>query len=307
MNRLAALLVLCVLAPVPAAAALRVVTTTPGLAALAREVGGDRVEVTSLARGVQDPHFVDASPTLAVSLRGADLLVDVGLDLEVGWLPPLVTQSRNADIAPGSRRRLTAATAVQVLGAPRGPVDRSLGDIHPAGNPHFLSDPRRAEAVAAALAERLGQLDRPGADAYRTRLAAFREKLRAAEARWKAALAPFAGAKAVTHHDSFPYFLEWAGLSVAGYLEPKPGTPPAPSHLAELIGVVRSQKVKAVLVENYHDTRSAEVVAKRTGAKVLAVPGDVGGQKDDGRTLEPKDWFAWMDGLVDRLAKALGA
>src|SRR5512143_1906972 len=149
------------LAPAAAKAALKVVTTTEGLAALAREVGGDRAEVSSLARASQDPHFVDANPTLAVKLRDADLLVDVGLDLEIGWLPPLVNQSRNADIQPTGSRRFTAASAIQVLDVPTGVVDRSRGDLHPAGNPHFLTDPRRALQVATAIAERLGELD-PG-------------------------------------------------------------------------------------------------------------------------------------------------
>jgi zinc/manganese transport system substrate-binding protein len=145
--------------PFAASPAVRVVTTTEGLGALAREVGGPDVEVVHLSRGVQDPHFVDANPNLAVKLRDADLLVDVGLDLEVGWLPPLVNQSRNPDIQPGGKRRLTAAGAVAVLEIATGTVDRSQGDLHPGGNPHFLSDPRRARQVAAAIADRLGRLD----------------------------------------------------------------------------------------------------------------------------------------------------
>src|SRR5512133_489438 len=157
----AALLALVIPARVPAA--VKVVTTTEGLAALAKEVGGDRVHVESLSRGIQDPHFVDANPMLAVKLRNADLLVDVGLELEIGWLPPLVNQSRNAEIQPGGRRRLTAASAVTVLDVPTGPVDRSRGDLHPAGNPHFLTDPRRALQVASAIAQRLSDLDAGGA------------------------------------------------------------------------------------------------------------------------------------------------
>jgi zinc/manganese transport system substrate-binding protein len=148
----AALVALAMALPRPAAAALKVVTTTEGLAALAREVGGDRVEVQSLSRGIQDPHFVDANPILAVKLRAADLLVDVGLDLEIGWLPPLVGQSRNAAIQPGGARRLTAASAVSALDVPSGAVDRSTGDLHPGGNPHFLTDPRRALQVAVRSA-----------------------------------------------------------------------------------------------------------------------------------------------------------
>jgi zinc/manganese transport system substrate-binding protein len=304
-QRLALLVLLAAATPRPATAALKVVTTVEGLASLAREVGGDRVEVTSLSRGVQDPHFVDANPNLAVKLRQADLLLDVGLDLEIGWLPPLVNQSRNPDIQPGGRRRLTAASAVQVLEVPSGPVDRSMGDLHPAGNPHFMSDPRRVDRVAEAIARKLGELDPAGAATYDARLAAFRARVAEAGQRWKAALAPFQGAKVLAHHNSLTYFLDWAGLAAAGYLEPKPGTPPPPSHLAELVGVVKSRNVKAILIESFYDTRSAEVVARHSGAKVVAIPGDVGGFKDERGALDPRDWTGYMDALVRLVAGAL--
>ncbi len=264
--------------PAPARAALHVVTTTPGLAALAQEVGGDRIQAESLSKGVADPHFVDANPMLAVKLRGADLLVDVGLELEIGWLPPLVTQSRNPDIQPGGKRRLTAASAVQVLDVPTGPVDRSMGDLHPGGNPHFLSDPRRGLQVAAAIAARLAELDPAGADAYRARLAAFQQKARAAMAGWEAQLAPFKGRKLFTQHRTFSYFLDWSGLQSAGELEPRPGVPPPPSHLAELVLLARKEHVAEIVVENYYDTRSARVVAEHAGAKLVLIPGDVGGE-----------------------------
>ncbi|HET9597120.1 MAG TPA: metal ABC transporter substrate-binding protein [Anaeromyxobacteraceae bacterium] len=295
------------LLPARSDAALKVIATTEGLASIAREVGGDRVEVASLSRGIQDPHFVDANPTLAVKLRSADLLVDVGLDLEVGWLPPLVNQSRNPDIQPGGRRRFTASQAVGVMEVPQGPVDRSMGDLHPAGNPHFMSDPRRVVRVADALAAKLAELDAAGSSAYGARAADFKGRVAAAEARWHAALAPAKGKRVVTHHNSLTYFVDWAGLVVAGYLEPRPGTAPPPSHLAELVGVIRAQDVRAILVEAYYDLRSAEVVAKRTQAKVLAIPGDVGGFKDEGGKVDPKDWFAYMDALVGLVVGAVRA
>jgi len=282
-----------------ASAALRVVTTVEGLAALAREAGGDRVEVTSLSRGTQDPHFVDANPTLAVKLRGADLLVDVGLDLEIGWLPPLVNQSRNPDIQPGGRRRLTAATAVAVLEVPTAPVDRSQGDLHPAGNPHFLSDPRRAVQVAAGIAARLSEIDPAGASSYRERLADFRGRLEHAEARWRATLEPLRGRKIIPHHATLTYFLDWSGLVSVGYLEPKPGIAPPPSHLADLVRVVKDEGVKAIVVENYYDLRSAEALARLTGAKVVSTPGDVGGAKD------ARDYPSYLDTLVRLVAEAV--
>jgi zinc/manganese transport system substrate-binding protein len=300
-----AALALAALLPRPAGAALKVVTTVEGLASIAREVGGDRVEVTSLARGIQDPHFVDANPNLAVKLRQADLLVDVGLDLEIGWLPPLVNQSRNAAIQPNGPRRLTAASAVSVMEVPKGPVDRSMGDLHPAGNPHFLSDPRRVERIAGALADKLAQLDGAGAATYQARLADFRKRAAAAEARWRAALEPEKGRALIPHHNSLTYFVDWAGLKTVGYLEPKPGIAPPPSHLADLVGVVKAQGVKAILLENFYDPRSAEVVAKHTGAKVVLLPGDVGGFKDERGMLDPKDWFGYMDALVKLVTGAL--
>ena len=286
-------------APAPAAAALRVVTTTEGLAALAREVGGDRVAVTSLSRGVQDPHFVDANPMLAVKLRDADLLVDVGLDLEVGWLPPLVNQSRNAAIQPGGPRRLTAASAVQVLDVPAGVVDRSAGDLHPGGNPHFLADPRRGVQVAGALAARLAELDPPGAAGYRARAAAFASRLEAAQVRWRSQLQPLAGRKIFVHHRTLTYFLDWTGLVSAGEMEPRPGTPPPSSHLADLVTLARKEGIKACVVENYYDTKADELVARLAGGTVVRIPGDVGG--DPAAT----GYEAWLDLLVQRISAAV--
>ena len=294
-----------VVVPRPGAAALRVVTTTEGLASIAREVGRERVEATSLSRGIQDPHFVDANPNLAVRLRQADLLVDVGLELEIGWLPPLVNQSRNPDIQPGGKRRFTAASAVSVLEQPSGTVDRSMGDLHPAGNPHFLSDPRRVALVAAALSRKLTELDPGGASAYAAALSDFQRRLAEAEKRWKVELAPVQGRAVLPHHNSLTYFLDWAGLRAAGYLEPRPGTAPPPSHLAALVGTVRSMGVKAILVESYYDTRSADVVARHAGAKVVVIPGDVGGFKDERGTLDPRDWFAYVDALVRLTVEAV--
>jgi zinc/manganese transport system substrate-binding protein len=285
--------------PVHARAALHVVTTVEGLAALAREVGGQRISVESLSKGVADPHFVDANPMLAVKLRNADLLLDVGLELEVGWLPPLVNQSRNPDIQPGGKKRLTAASAVQVLDVPTGPVDRSMGDVHPQGNPHFLNDPRRGIEVAAAIAARLAELDPPGAPEYRSNLEAFRKRTQEEIAGWDRQLAPLRGRKIFTQHRTFSYFLDWSGLVDAGELEPRPGVPPPPSHLAELVEVARLQGVKAIVVENYYDTKSADVVARHSGAKVIQIPGDVGG--DRGADTYPH----YIDEVVSRVVKGL--
>jgi zinc/manganese transport system substrate-binding protein len=283
----------------PAGAQVKVVTTTEGLAALAREVGGDRARVESLSRGVQDPHFVDANPILAVKLRNADLLVEVGADLEIGWLPPLVTQSRNGRIQPGGPGRVTAASAVSLLDLPAGAVDRSMGDVHPAGNPHFLTDPGRALQVARVIAERLGAADPGGAAAYRERLAAFERRIGAATGRWREALAPVRGRKLLTRHRTLSYFLAWTGLESAGELEPRPGVPPPPAHLAHMVDVAKREGVKAIVVENHYDTRSADVVSRHAGAKVVQIPGDVGGEPG------VDSYEEYVDVLVTRIGGAL--
>jgi len=296
-----ALLVAALAAILPGSAggSVNVVATVPGLASLAQAVGGDRVRVESLSRGIQDPHFVDANPMLAVKLRNADLLVDVGLDLEIGWLPPLVNQSRNAEIQPGGPRRLTAASFVSVLDVPTGPVDRSLGDLHPGGNPHFLTDPRRAGQVATGIAAKLGQLDPGGQAYYAQRLADFQKRLAADEARWQAALAPVKGRPVFERHRTLVYFFDWSGVVDDGELEPRPGVPPPPAHLAEMVERARRDGVKAILVENYYDTRSADVVAQHSGAKVVQLPGDVGGEPG------ARDYESYMDIVVNRIAGAL--
>jgi len=283
----------------PAFAGPRVVTTTEGLAALAREVAGDRATVQSLSRGAQDPHFVDANPLYAVKLRDADLLIDVGLELEIGWLPPLVLQSRNGRIQPGGPGRLTAASAVAVLDVPSGTVNRSMGDLHPGGNPHFLSDPRRAVRVAAAIAERLAALDPGGATAYRARADAFAGRMEVAIAGWTAQLAPVKGRALFTHHRTLVYFLDWTGLRSAGEMEPRPGVPPPPAHLAELVRVAKRDGVKAAVVENYYDPRSDELVARLSGAKLVVVPGDVGGE------IAAASYERYIDLLVARVTEAL--
>jgi zinc/manganese transport system substrate-binding protein len=297
--RAASLALLLLVPALAGAAGPRVVTTTQGLAALVREVAGGRATVESLSRGVQDPHFVDANPMLAVKLRSADLLVDVGLDLEAGWLPPLVTQSRNPEIQAGRPRRISAASAVQVLDVPTGPVDRSSGDLHPGGNPHFLTDPRRALKVAAAIAERLAAIDPGGAGAYGGALEVFRRKVDAAMARWQPALAAAKGKKIFTHHRTLSYFLDWSGIVSAGELEPRPGVPPSPAHLADLVARARQEHVGAVVVENYYPTKSGETVARLSGAKLVQIPGDVGGEPG----LE--GYEQWVDVLVGRIAGAL--
>jgi zinc/manganese transport system substrate-binding protein len=298
-RRLALALLAALASPAQAAAALKVITTTEGLAAVAREVGGDRTQVESLSRGIQDPHFVDANPMLAVKLRNADLLVDVGLDLEIGWLPPLVNQSRNGDIQPGGSRRFTAASAIDVLDVPTGPVSRAEGDLHPGGNPHFMTDPRRVAKVAVALAAKLAALDPPNAQHYAARAQDFRRRLEGDLARWSADLAAVKGRKIFTRHRTMTYFFDWTGIVPAGELEPRPGVPPPPAHLADLVQIAKRDGVKAISVENYYDTKSAEVVARYSGAKIVLIPGDVGGEPG----LDTYEKY--VDRIVKRIGEAL--
>jgi zinc/manganese transport system substrate-binding protein len=286
------------LLPSAALAGPKVVTTTETLGALAGEVAGPDAQVEHLARGVADPHFVDANPILAVKLRNADLLVDVGLDLEIGWLPPLVVQSRNAAILPGGKGRLSAAFAITVMDVPTGPVDRSRGDLHPAGNPHFLTDPRRAAQVADAIAGKLAEIDPAHAAGYRARSADLGDRLRKDSLRWLAALAPAKGRPIFSQHRTLTYFFDWSGLVPDGEMEPRPGVPPPPGHLADMVERARRDEVRAIVVENFYDRRSADVVAKLSGAKVVAIPGDVGGEPG------AKTYEAYMDTVVTRISGA---
>lgn len=278
---------------------LNVVTTTSDLASITREVGGDKVEVTSIARGYQDPHFVESKPSFLLLLRKADLLEVVGLDLEIGWLPPLIDQSRNSKIRPGNPGYLDLSTGVEILDRPTGPVSRSMGDVHAMGNPHYWIDPGNAVRIAIQVTERLSQL-RPGeAPYFKGRLDAFKKKMNEANKRWTAALAPFRGTKLVTYHNSWPNFMRRYGLNVVGYIEPKPGVPPSPSHTFQLINLMKDQKVKAILVEPYFDLKTPSSIADRTGAKLLVIYPSVGGKP------ELDDYFKLFDRNVTELVKVL--
>ncbi|MEO6486393.1 MAG: metal ABC transporter substrate-binding protein, partial [Thermoanaerobaculia bacterium] len=265
--------------PVSAAQKLKVVTTTADLASLAREVGGDRIDVTAIARGYQDPHFVEAKPSFLMLLRNADLLAAVGAELELGWLPALLDQSRNNRIRPGSRGYLDASQGVEILDRPAGAVNRSMGDVHPSGNPHYWLDPANAVRIAIQIEQRLERLRPQDADYFRARLNDFKLRLNEANKRWTAALAPYRGAKIVTYHNSWPNFARRFGLNVVGYVEPKPGVPPSPSHTFDLINMMKQQKVKVILMEPYFDHKTPQSIAERTGARLLVIYPSVGGAK----------------------------
>ncbi len=268
---------LAVFLPGGASAATKIVTTTPGLASLAREVGGNFVQVESLASFNEDPHYVDGRPSFILKLRRADLLVHNGLELEIGWLPPLLLNARNGDIQPGKPGNLDASRyAGPLLGIPSGPVDRRMGDIHPGGNPHFIYNPDYGLRIASAIAERLAQIDAEHAGNYQANLALFREKLATFSAGALKRMSAYRGKEVVCYHDSLRYLTYWLGLVESGYIEPLPGVSPSPSHVAGLISAMRERKTALVITEPWHDLKTAEIVAAKADIPVVVIPGDVG-------------------------------
>ncbi len=260
-----------------AAGKLKVVTTTEDLASLTREVGGDRVDVTSIGKGYQDPHFIEPKPSFLLLLKNADLLEVVGLELEIGWLPPLLDQSRNNNIRPGAIGYLDVSQGVEILDRPTGAVNRSMGDVHPLGNPHYWLDPANAVRIAIQIRNRLVQVRPADAAYFDQRLNDFKVRINDADKRWRAMLAPYKGAKIVTYHNSWPNFTKHFGLNVVGFVEPKPGIPPSPSHTLDLINMMKEQKVKVILMEPYFDRKTPEFIAQRTGAQVVVMYPSVGG------------------------------
>jgi len=276
----AILIVAAVTQPANARATLNVVTATEDLAALVREVGGDKVTVESLAKGYQDPHFVEAKPSFVIKLHNADLLVVVGRELEIGWLPPLITQSRNAKIQPGATNYLDASMNVRILDIPTGQITRAMGDVHPSGNPHYWLEPGNGRKIAKAIQDKLTALSPGDAAYFAQRYADFDKRLGEGEKRWQAMMAPYKGLKIVTYHRSWPNFAEIFGLDVVGYVEPKPGIPPSPAHTLTLTEEMKRQGVKIILVEPYFDLQTPNKIARDTGAKVLVMPPSVGGVKE---------------------------
>lgn len=290
----------CCLAGLGAAeAALQVVATTSDLAAVAQAVGGDRVAVTALAKPTEDPHFVDARPSLMVKLNRADVLIEGGAELEDGWLPALLHSSRNRRIAAGAPGRVLANEGIELLETPT-TLDRARGDQHAKGNPHYMTDPVNAGLVARHVADVFGRLDGASREVYQANLKKFLDTLEARLAEWQKRMAPFQGLRAAAYHNSWPYFARRFGLRIDLFLEPKPGLPPTPGHLAEVIAQMKESRARAILVPPYLDRRTAENVARHTGAVVVDAAGYPGA--DPGAE---GDYFKMMDRLVSTLADAL--
>jgi ABC-type Zn uptake system ZnuABC Zn-binding protein ZnuA len=279
---------------------IRVVTSTEDLASITREIGGDRVDVVALARGYQDPHFVDPKPSFILAVNRADLYIAVGRDLELGWLPPLVTSSRNAAVQPGASGYLDASRNVRILEIPTGQITRAMGDVHPLGNPHYWLEPGNGRLIAEAIRNKLSELSPADAASFSQRYDDFDRRLAAAETRWDAAMAPFKGAKLVTYHRSWPNFMERFGLEVIGYVEPKPGIPPSPLHTIQLIEEMKRDGASLIVVEPYFSLRTPEAIVNQlTGGQVLVLAPSVGGVD------EATDYIQLFEYNVNLLAGAL--
>jgi zinc/manganese transport system substrate-binding protein len=279
-------------------AKLNVVTTLPDYAALATAIGGDKIEITAMAKPTEDPHFVDARPSFVVKLRSADVLIEGGAELEIGWLPPLLQNARNAKIETGAPGRVIASQGIRLMEVPAN-VTRAAGDVHALGNPHFMVDPIIAKAVAQHIAQAFSAVDAANAAAYQANYKKFEATIDAKLQEWGKALLPFKGANVVAYHDSWVYFAHRFGFDIDTFLEPKPGIPPSPSHLAEVIAKMKAQKSKAIIVEPFHNRKIAEKVAASTGAKVVDFAQFPGALPNTG------SYVALIDALVSRLTTAL--
>ncbi|MCI0744170.1 MAG: metal ABC transporter substrate-binding protein [Verrucomicrobia subdivision 3 bacterium] len=287
---------------VPAAAAkkVNVVATLPDFGAIAKEVGGDKVNVTSIAKGSEDPHFVDARPSFIRVLNQADVLLEGGAELEIGWLPPLIEGARNRRIIGDAPGRVKFSPAIRMLDVPAGPVDRSMGDVHPAGNPHFWLDPANGKIIASTIAATLVQVDAANAAIYQANLQRFSQRLDAKIKEWTQAMEPWRGTHVITYHKTYDYFLHRFGLELVATIEPKPGIEPSPTHISALIPQAREKGVKLIFIEPNRNRRTPEYLAERIGAKVLVLPGMVGGNE------KVTDYISLFDYYVRQLKDALG-
>ena len=321
--------------PLAAAGQLRVVTTTTDLKSITEAVGGDRVTVSSIATGTENPHFVQAKPSFMMLARKADLWIRVGMELEIGYERLIIDGSRNAKIRVGTRGHLDASEDVLRLEVPKTRVTRAMGDVHPEGNPHYWLDPLNARIVAAAIAARLSELAPADRKTFETNLAAFKtaidqrmfgaalvekvggaklwamtikgtlsaylaeKKLAGQLGGWSARMRPYRGGKIITHHRSWSYMAHRFGLRVVAELEPKPGIPPSGSHLARVMKRAKAEKARVILLEPAYSRKAADLVARRTGATVVVCPISVGGRKGAG------DYLTLIDLIVNSVSKAM--
>lgn len=277
----------------------QVVTTTSDLRSITEFIGGDKVEVTSVTGGYQDPHFVDPKPSFMIKARKADLFIRIGLELETGWESLILEGARNPKIVIGKKGHLDASEGIERLDVPTQVIDRSMGDIHASGNPHYWLDPVNVKIVAENIARRLAELQPENAPDFQNNLRNFNERIDQKLKEWQAKLSPYKNENIIVYHKSLPYFAKRFGLKIVGQLEPKPGIPPTATHLKKIVEDGKEQGVKVIMMEVFYDKKAAEYVAQRIGAQVAVVPNSVGGTK------EAKDYFSLMDTIVNRLAEAL--
>ena len=295
---LAALAVTLVTTALPSAATLNIFACEPEWAALAQELGGDKVKVSSATSALQDVHHVEARPSLIARARNADLLVCTGAELEIGWLPLLLSQSGNRRIQPGQPGYFEAAAFVTKIEVPQ-LVDRSQGDVHPAGNPHIQLDPQNIARIGEALAARLSQLDAANADTYKTRAAAFQKKWYESMQKWEAQAAPLKGVAVIVYHKDLSYLLRWLGMRDLASLEPKPGVPPTTGHLSDLLAKLQREPAKMILRSAYADPKAAAWLSERAKIPVVMLPYTVGGSES------AKDLFGLFDDSIQRLLAGL--
>ena len=261
-------------ASVAAADGLSVVTTTTDLAAIARAIGGDRVKVESIAKGFQDPHYVEAKPSFMRLVNQARLLFSVGLQLEIGWLPLLVQGARNPGLV-----QVDVSQGVPVLERPTGPISRAQGDVHPEGNPHYWLDPRNGAVIGRTIAQQLKALAPADAARFDQNLKLFEDDLSRRRQKWEERMAQFRGREIVAYHKQWEYLARWLGLTIVGYVEDKPGIPPAPQSLAAVVRTMQEKKIKTLLVANFTNPTIPQSVADKVGSKLVILPASVGGEK----------------------------
>jgi zinc/manganese transport system substrate-binding protein len=292
-----ALIALAGAMPARAQNKVRVVTTLPVFAELAKAIGGDKVEVQAIASPVQDPHFIDAKPSYILAASRADVWIEAGMELEVGWAPIILDGSRNGKIQKGSPGFVDASAHVQKLGVPPGGFDRSRGDVHPSGNPHYWLDPLNAVPITADITLALSRVDPRNAGYYADRRRVFLAELDRRMGGWRSRMGPLRGMPVVSYHESWIYLSRRFGLDIRGQLEPKPGIPPSPSHLARLIEQMKAANARLILVEPYYEMKNPQLVSRETGADTVELPN---------QPQRGQNYFAFIDALTTRLAQAAG-
>ncbi len=297
-HSIAGILFLAAASIAPAADKLNVITATQDLASIASEVGGDRITAEAIAKGYQDPHFVEPKPSFLLKLKRADLLAVVGLQLEIGWLPPLITQSGNSKIQVSNAGYIDMSQFCEVLEVPTTQVTRAMGDVHPLGNPHYWLNPENGRRMAKAFQNKFSEMRPADAAYFAARYQDFDKRLSEAAKRWDAQMAPYRGRKVITYHRSWPNFCERFGMVVVDYVEPKPGIPPTPSHTLDLINIMKRENIKLILVEPYFDLRTPNSIAQQTGGTVVVLMPSVGGVK------EVTDYFKLFDYDINLLTQA---